>query len=375
MARHLIGVDSGNGFGNAVAKNLKNGRVTTAAAASMRAIATGASLGASMADNEALIETVRWFGQLYAVGDDVLKYKLDGFERHLGRNRAGNDLQDMITAYLCVKCGVRSGDQVEIAVFSPPGLFADSYAALAQTFKGERTIQIGKSKPVTFSYDRAIVLPEGFASALCYLYNTDGTPVESDALEGNCAFIDSGYHTLDVGHLVDGLFNPNDLAFMTFEKGGVRKHILEPILLALRKRYAHATAIQPDEIDRVIRRGQVTGDYLVFVGPGAKRDDGYISIEPLVKSARRAYADWIANHVIDDRLDGLVGFNHVYCVGGGMYGVADHLADHYRTQSGYSPFLSQDQIVARIGRSRVAPENMNAVAGLIYLQVAPEATI
>jgi len=367
--RVFASVEVGNGMAVIYAIREGDPRVYVYSCPSLRATATGDQLVGGI--DQMKLETVYWNNQVYGVGDDVIDFGLKAGERQIGVARYGDDLEEFFTAYLLVKSGaVQNGDVVDVSVFAPPGMFNEVYDQMTEAYAGTREIQIGDGDPVYFVYNNCVVLPEGYASALCFIFLLDGTPAFNDVLDGRVAFIDAGFHTLDKGHFVDGIINPEDLGNATVENGGVKNHILMPILKVLHAKYPDSKRfLTMNHIDKVIRHGSVTDDWRIFVGrQGTRSSDGMVSIKTLVVESRNTYADWIANVVIDSELDGLAGYKSAIVTGGGMYGVYDELQRQYEARTGVKYFVSPSKVTAKVGKSKVKFEDLNVAGGLIFLQ-------
>lgn len=371
MATHILAsAEVGNGMAYVVAKRGKTFKSFNVP--SFRAKTSGATMGKGMEHAESKIETAKWNGILWAVGDDTIKHRLKGVERHMGDARYGGDLEQFFTAYGLVKSeAVKNGDVVDLVVFVPPGLYRNLSAHMVKAYKGERTIQINRGKPVTFSYNRVIVLPEGYASALCYTHKIDGTPAGNDLLNGDIVFIDAGLKTLDKGHLINGVINPDDLGNATNSEGGALYHVLEPIVNVLKRKFPSCESFMNEFfVDRAIRHGAVTGDYRIKVGVDANTSDNHVDFKDLLDSVNRTYADWIADQ-IDSAYNSFAGYDRAIATGGGMYGAFPFLDKMYTHGNGFHHFYSPKDVVAKINKQRVGYECQNGAGGLIFLQMVP----
>jgi hypothetical protein len=122
MSDHIVSVDAGNGMVNAVLSR-PNGKVKSVSFLSVRAAATGDSLGLS--DFELAYTTYDWNGFRYVVGDDVTRVTRRHLERHTGQNRYGNELHAFLIAVALAKLGIKKGT-VDLTVFCPPGMFREA---------------------------------------------------------------------------------------------------------------------------------------------------------------------------------------------------------------------------------------------------------
>ena len=324
MADYVISCDPGNGGTNVVLAR-DNGRHKSVYFPSVRAAATGASLGLGK-DLELDYQYVDWYGHRYVVGDDVLRVTKRHLERHTGINRYGNELYQFLVAVAVGELGVKEGS-VDLTLFAPPGMYLSAKADMLERFNkdGEEvTIQFKKDrKPRTWRYENITVWPEGIGAAACFILDDEGQLVESDVLEGEVLVLDMGAYTLDALKMVNGNFNPEELEHATFENGGIIVHILEPILRTLKRMGDDFTLLSIEDAERVLRLGLISGDYSLTVA-GQEVD-----VEPLVNKYRERYAEWIANNILDGVFSGLRGIKSMILVGGGALIVEDFMTQWY----------------------------------------------
>jgi len=349
MSDYIVSCDAGNGGVNAVLSK-GNGRCASVYFPSVRAAATGDSLGLGQ-DFELAYDYVDWYGHRYVVGEDALRVTRRHMERHTGANRYGNELHQFLVAVALARLGVTKGS-VALTLFAPPGLYLQARQTMLQRFAGaEVTIRLKSDrKPRVWRYASVTVWPEGLGAAACFLLDDEGRPTATDVLSGDTLILDLGFYTLDALKMVDGSFNPEELEHATFENGGVHTHILEPILRTLRRMGDDFQLLTADDVDRVLRRGLVSGDYTLTAAGHA------VDIQPLVEKHRERYAGWVANTLVDGVFAGLRGIKSVILVGGGATLVEDHMITWY----GSKVLDRRQHPTAR----RVHPVDFNAVGGL-----------
>jgi hypothetical protein len=353
MPDHIVSVDAGNGGVNAVLAK-PGGGFKAHYEPSVRAAATGASLGLG-ADLELQYEYVDWSGHRYVTGDDVLRVTRRNLERHMGSNRYGNEFHQFLVAVALAKLGIKSG-KVDLTLFAPPGFYVEAKSEMERRFsenKGVVQIKVkGDKKPREWEYERITIWPEGIGAAACFIVNEQGKLVHSDVLAGDVVILDSGAHTLDALKLNNGNFNPEELEHATWESGGVHVHLREPILRLLKQKSEDFSSTTVDDVDRTIRLGSVSDDYVIKAG-GAEVD-----LKPLIEKYRERYAEWVANNVIDGVFNGLRGIKSLIVVGGGAVLMEDHLKKWYGDK-----LLDRKRYETT---KKVHPVDMNAVGGLRF---------
>jgi hypothetical protein len=352
MNSQIVSVDAGNGGVNAVMA-LDKGRYRSVYFPSVRAAATGDSLGLGK-ELELQYNYVDWYGHRYVVGDDVLRVTRRHMERHSGPNRYGNEMHQQLIATAVAQLGVKEGG-VDLTLFAPPGIYVDAKRMMEERLRkaGEVTLQLkGDRKPRSFRYETITIWPEGVGAVACFILDDSGELVATDLLDGETLVLDLGFYTLDALRLVDGNFNPEELEHATFEHGGVMSHVLEPILRVVRKQGEDFSLLTADDVDRVIRLGLVSEDYTLMAA-------GYeLDLAQLVAKHRERYAEWIANHIVDNVFAGFRGIRRVILVGGGALLVEDYLREWYGDK-----LLNRRQHAAT---RKIHPVDFNAVGGLRF---------
>jgi len=348
---YLASVDAGNGGVNAVLAK-SNGRYTYHYAPSVRAAATGDSLGLGE-QWELQYEYADWYGHRYIVGDDVLRVTKRHLERHMGANRYGDEFHQFLVAHALAQLGIKQGT-VNLTLFAPPGMYRDAKAMMQERFLadgGEVCIQLkGDRKPRCWRYAQVAVYPEGIGAAACFILNEDGQPLETDVFAGETVIFDAGVYTLDALKLIDGNFNPETLEHATWDNGGIDVHIRQPVLQQLKKHSDDFANITVDDIDLMLRKGAASGEYTLRV---AGHD---VDLGALVEKRRERYAGWIANNIADGVFDGFRGVRSVILVGGGAVLIEEYLREWYGDK-----ILNRKKIPAI---KRLHPVDMNAVGGL-----------
>ncbi|HEX2623344.1 MAG TPA: ParM/StbA family protein, partial [Phototrophicaceae bacterium] len=312
MADYIASVDAGNGGTNAILAK-PDGGYKAHYEPSVRAAATGATLGLDK-DQEMQYDYVDWNGHRYVTGDDVVRVTRRNLERHMGGNRYGNEFHQFLVAVALAKLGVKEG-KVDLTLFAPPGLFTTVKQTIIDRFmeeKGKVQIKLKSDKTArSWTYERVRVMPEGLGAVSCFLFDDQGELQDDSILAGEVVVMDSGAFTLDALKMQDGNFNPESLEHATWENGGVDVHIRQPILRVLKQKSEDFANTTVDDVDRVIRLGTVTGDYVLRAG-GVE-----VNLKPLLDKHCERYAEWIANNILDGVFNGLRGIKSLILVGGG----------------------------------------------------------
>jgi hypothetical protein len=351
MVDHIVSVDAGNGGTNAVlARATGYKRVYFP---SVRAVATGDTLGLGK-QFELEYEYVDWGAHRYVVGDDVIHVSRRGIERHQGALRYGDEFHEFLVTVALARLGVSSG-AVDLTVFAPPGLYATSKERIEERFTlndGKTQIKLrGDDEFREWRYEKITVWPEGIGAAACFVIDDNGQMIpDNDVLSGQTVVLDMGMHTLDALQMSDGNFNPESLATATWENGGLKVHLLEPILRQVRKLDDDFGLLTLDDIDVVVRRGILQGDYTLRVA-GKELD-----LKPAIDKYAERYSEWVANNIIDGVFNGLRGFKSAILVGGGAVLTEPHLSSWYEDK-----FLRFDRNSATKG---IDPVDANAVGGI-----------
>lgn len=354
MSDYVVSVDAGNGGTNAVLAQAKGYK--SFYEPSVRAAATGDTLG--LEGLELKYEYVDWDGHRYVTGDDVVRVTRRQLEHHIGANRYGNEMHQFLVANAVARLGIKSGT-IDLTLFAPPGLYNDLKDFIRDRFSqrgGRVEISLkGDKKPRKFQYDKVTIWPEGVGAAACFVLDDNGDEVISDALGGEVVVLDLGAHTLDAIQFTNGNFNAESLQYATWEAGGVHVHIREPILRAVKKQLGDdAARLTFDDIDRVIRLGSVSGDYILTVA-GLDAD-----LKPLVDRYCERYAEWVSNNIADGVFDGFRGIKSVVLVGGGA-----GLVEPYLSKQTWYGNKILDRKSYKTTKS-VHPVDMNAVGGLRF---------
>lgn len=344
----LASVDAGNGGVNAViaaGRKLKQHYEP-----SVRAAATGDSLGLG-AGFEIQYSYTDWNGHRYVTGDDVTRITRRALERHIGKERYGNEFHQFLVANALAKLGVQDG-AVDLTLFAPPGMFVEAREKLQRTFmSGPVEIALrGDKSTRRWEYSNVTVWPEGLGAAACFALDATGKPTGDDLLDGDTLILDAGVFTLDALKLSNGDFNPETLEHATWDNGGVDAHIRQPVLRKLHKLHPDLTTLTIDDIDRMIRQGAIAGDYTMTVA-----GDEY-DLQTQIENYRLRYAEWVANNIVDGVFNGLRGIKTVILVGGGAGLIEDHLRGWYPAK-----IMNRTQHAAT---KKLHPVDMNAIGGL-----------
>lgn len=347
----IVSIDAGNGMTNAVLAQ-KNGKHKSIYFASVRAAATGDSLGLGN-QFEMQYEYVDWNKHRYVFGDDVLRVSRKGIERHQGHNRYGNEFHQFLVAVALSQLKMKKA-AIDLTLFAPPSLFTKTKQDIQERFAerdGIFEIQFKSDKKERhFQIENVTVYPEGIGAAACFLLDENGDVVDCDTLNGEVLILDSGMYTLDILHMSNGNFNPETLGHATWENEGIKSHILEPVLRQVKKAGTEFSLLTTDDIDCVLRQGITTGDYTLRVAGQA------VDLEAAFDNAAHRYSDWISNNILDGHFDGLRGYKHIILVGGGTPLIQQYLENLYGNK-----VLDVSKHPAT---KNINPIEMNAVGGL-----------
>ncbi len=351
MVDHIVSIDAGNGGTNGVLARASGYK--SVYFPSVRAAATGDTLGLG-SQFEMEYEYVDWSGHRYVVGDDVISVSRRALERHQGALRYGDEFHEFLVAVAIGKLGVTDG-AVDLTVFAPPGIYAKAKESIEDRFgQNDSQAQIkfrGDEETRLWRYEKITVWPEGIGAAACFVIDDEGRMIpDNDVLSGDTIVLDMGMHTLDALQMSDGNFNPESLATATWENGGLKVHLLEPMLRQVRKTDDDFAMRTVDDIDEVVRRGILQNDHKLRVA-GKEMD-----LKKALDKYSERYSEWIANNIIDGVFNGLRGFKSAILIGGGARLTESHLTKWYPDK-----LLRFDQNDATKG---IDPVDANAVGGI-----------
>lgn len=349
----IVAIDAGNAGTNAVLAT-KKGKHRADYFPSVRAKVAGASLGLGK-EWELDYPYYEWGGHKYIVGDDVLRVSRRSLERHMGANRYANEFQQFLVTTACARLGLgKGGSAINLTLFAPPGYYAAVRPLMIESFQdGPFTVSLrGEKEERSFTFEKVNVWPEGLGAAACFILDDKGHPAQGRSpLAGRVLILDIGAYTLDALEMVEGNFNPESLIHATWERGGVDTHIRQPLLAAVQQAGGEDFLdLTVDDIDRVIRLGLVSGEYLV------QSAGSEVNLCDALEKYVDAYAGWIANNIIDGQYQGLRGINALILVGGGAALVEGWLKKWYPQK-----VLDRRDYAAT---KKVDPVDMNAVGGM-----------
>lgn len=348
MVDYIISVDAGNGGTNAVMAQ-SGGKYKSYYAPSYRASTDGQTLTMPGGIKVMEYEWIDWNGRKYVVGDTAMRLGSDDVETHRGDNRYGNEFHQMLVAHAVAQLGVKEGT-VHLVLFCPPGIYETTKDLIKKRFM-ESPVDIrlsGDKKPRKWTYEQITVLPEGVGAAACILIDQNGVLVNSDVMAGRFLVLDGGAQTFDVIEFANGNVNPRVLK--TYKNQGVIKHIIQPILTHYQKVYGY---LNIGHVDSAIRRGLVTGDYIL------DPDNAAIDIKPTLMKLEADYAGWVANTVIDGDLDRADAYRRIMCIGG-----FENLCGSYM-HGWYGDKLIDFKKVETL--KKIDPVDVNAVGGLRFV--------
>lgn len=316
-------VDAGNGGTNAI---VRNGRRTQSVYfPSARAAATGARLGI---EQEMVYDIVQWGGNTYVVGDEALDVP-SGVESHVGKSRYGNEFHAHMVATALARCAVNFAN-VNLTLMVPPGMYADIKGDVQDYFEQHDDVEIAVGEythPRKWRYESVRVLPEGLAAALVLALDKNGKPIDTDTLDGDVLIIDGGMYTLDTVLLKQGNFNPEMMQHATNTRAGIKRQVLLPVLRSLKEDYADCAALEVEHVDRVLRAGFESDNWLLEVGRhvGAER----IDTKPYFMHYFNLFAGYVANRIISDAYDDLTSIRYALLIGGWADMVQDKMIEFY----------------------------------------------
>lgn len=341
-----ISVDAGNGGTNAT-----DGK-TEIYFPSVRAAATGDTLGLG-SQFELEYEWVDWNGHRYVIGDDVLNISRRGIERHQGAFRYGDEFHQFLVACAVSKMGICSGS-VKLVLFAPPGMYNDAKETMQERFlekNGNVALKFkSDQKPRKFKYTSVDVFPEGIGAVACFLINKAGKALNHELFVGTTVVLDGGMHTLDALEMVNGNFNPESLSTATWENGGLKSHVLEPVLRRVKKMGEDFDLLTIDDIDAVLRNGIQSDNWLLRTGGES------VNLEALFDKHAERYAQWISNNIIDGVFNGLRAIKNIILVGGAAVLIDKHLSKWY----GEKVLMFNDHKSTK----NISPVFANAVGGI-----------
>lgn len=349
MSKHTIAIDAGNGGTNVVIAQKRGHKAIYFP--SVRAVTSGESLGLG-SQFEMDYEYVDWGGHRYLVGDDVFISR-NAVERHQGAFRYGDEFHLFLIAVALGKIAPKGG-KIDLTLFAPPGLFFDAKQAIEQRFKEHKNSIAIKfkddKKPRIYTIENLNIHPEGLGALLCFVLDKEGKAIESDLLEGDNVVLDLGMYTLDALQVTDGQFNPESLASATWETGGIKVHILDPVLRMVKRAGEDFELLTTDDIDRALRNGLATGDYILKSGASQ------VDIKPAIDKYSERFAGWIANNIIDGVFNSLRGIKSLILVGGGAPLARPYLQKWHNEKMLDASKFKQTKTVSEV--------EMNAVGGL-----------
>lgn len=348
MQRKKASVDCGNGGTNGVIQN-EDGKIKSFYAPSYRATTDGKTLSMSGGMGVMKYDYIEWYGRKYVVGDTAMRLGSDDVETHRGDNRYGNEMQAMLIANALANLGVKDGE-VDLTVFAPPGIYEQVKDFMKeQLMKEPVEIRLSSDKkPRCWKYSAVHVLPEGIGMAACLLLDEHGAVRNSEYMEGRVLLMDGGAQTFDTLEILNGNINPNQLKHATYKNHGIIRHIIEPILQHYQERNLNYLNI--GHVDAAIRRGVVTGEYIL------DPDNVAINIEPAITELSNAYAEWISNEVIDGKFGSLNAYRRAYLFGGVANLCMERMSNMYPTK-----LIDTRKIPAL---KKIDPVDMNAIGGL-----------
>jgi hypothetical protein len=346
MTNYTASVDCGNGNTCAMLAGSKK----SISFPSIRTRITSQTLGLGQG-HELDFTSAVWRGDTYAVGDDALILNRQGIDRHMGANRYGGEHHQFLSAYALARLGIKTGS-VDITLLCPPAMYNDLKKPMIDAYsaQGVEISLKGDKKPRQWSYNNVSIFPEGYAAVGCFMLDTNGvkSPLATK-LAGDVVLLDVGAYTANVFRLHNAAFNPADLPQSSIANGGGNTHIRLPLLEWVKGAGGDLTAVTLDDIDKVIRLGSVSGDYVLQFGSAS------IDLKPILDHLSKQYADWLANNALDTRFDSLKDINGLLVIGGNASYIMSHLQGWYGKVIDYTGLREF---------SGLHPADLNAAGGL-----------
>ncbi len=346
----IASVDCGNGNTSAILAGSKK----TISFPSIRARITSQTLDLGQG-HELDFTSAVWHENTYAVGDDTLLVNRQGIDRHMGVNRYAGEHHQFLTAYALARLGVKSGS-VDLTLLCPPAMYNDLKKPMIDAYskQGVEITLKGDKKPREWSYNNVSVLPEGYAALGCFILDAHGSKSSlASKLAGDVVLLDTGAYTANVFRLHNGAFNPADLPQSSISNGGGNTHLRLPLLEWVHGAGGDLTAVTLDDIDRTLRLGSASNDYVLRFGSAE------IDLSPMLVHLGKQYADWLANNALDTRYDGLKDISGLLVVGGNAAYIMPHLQNWYGKVIDYTNWREL---------AGLHPADLNAAGGLRLAQ-------
>ncbi|GAH00500.1 unnamed protein product, partial [marine sediment metagenome] len=249
---YTVAVDGGNGLVNARAL-WPNGKIKSTQLSAISARVTGHTLG--IGSQELSFSWWELPDGKYVFGDDVSLVG-DRVNSHQSLYRYGDKSHRDLTAVALATMGIKGGD-IDLTVFCPPGIFKQERKRITAAFQNA-PVKIRRKKERKWrewEYKSVLVLPEGIAALACFALDEQGYPIENPpALRGPVLALDLGMLTADSFLCQDGKFSAENIHNATSTDGGIKRHVLEPILDDLRSESKEFRYFNWADVDMVLRR-------------------------------------------------------------------------------------------------------------------------
>lgn len=327
-------IDNGNG-GTEGVKLMDSGRHVYVDFPSMRAEVVGEEF------DDPFLKTLQnrfdyadWNGSRYTYGHYCLGVSGAVIDRHQGSSRYGNPVQQFLVDVAMAKMRLNNGDKVALTLLIPPGHFNEYAQVLRDRFTADearqRSIQLREDKTIReFEIVSLDVRPELFGAMLCFSIDKRGRLIDSSVLEGRVYGLDGGMHTLDMMEMRHGVFSVDNLRNATIPNKGIYDMILSNVLREVRVISPHFDQLTQDHLDAVLRKGMQTGGLYSSSADWTLHYAVTVDLQPIFKKWASKYAEWIANRVIDERLNSLRGVDALVLFGGFAELVATPLKNWY----------------------------------------------
>jgi len=347
----IISIDAGNGSTTGV--RVDNGTIRKTTFPSVRATSSGTSL--NIGDLEEVPNYVIWGGTKYVYGDGVIDIGSGVVERHMDLERTGNELHQFLLAVATGNLGIMNQD-VHLITYAPPAVYKIATENINRWLMDKKRNRVkiqfkNDSVPREWEYTKTTIIPEGVAAAMCFVIDDNGSPINTNILDGYTLVLDIGVYTLDAILLKNGKFVSETLDRATHINSGINEFIRKPLLIDIKENpILHGMTI--DHVDLMIRNGIRTGNYIIEYG------NITINCEKAIKSLSQLYCDFISNKVIDSDFSGARNIKNILVVGGGAHFVSGRLEEMY-----------PDKVVNykdTPGVSNLNPIEFNAIGGLRY---------
>lgn len=346
----LIGWDGGNGTSSAW--RLVDGELQYFSLPNVRVPVTGFGLNrevTSIGTNDLVYADVQ--SGRFAIGDGVWeqsKYPPETFIN--SEERYGSEIHVFMLLCLLAALNAPQDTPLTIVTSAPPGLVNKVAKTIKQNLRyGENRDKNGNWS-IRMSYDKewrnfvigkVIVVPEGVGAYSAYAYDANGNAVllpsapgaEDDLLTGQVHIHDAGLGTYDTYVVRNGKLDAESMTFATDRDGGVLRHLVEPIMDAVRDQFIRAGEAVPN-----LKSAQI--DSWLRIWADGKMKDRHarvklhgrtLDLHPIFTHVAERYS----RYIIEEKLERSFqqGADTILLAGGGWVYVLPTILKHYNTRA------------------------------------------